>query len=176
MKKLLFLALSLFISASTFATGFYDFKLPAIDGKMIDFKDFKGKKVLIVNVASKCGFTPQYEDLQKLYEKYQGKLVILGFPANNFAHQEPGSNDEIASFCEEKYGVTFQMMQKISVKGADMNPLYQWLTNPAQNGWNSKGPNWNFNKYLINEKGELTDHFPSKVKPLSPEITEAIEQ
>jgi len=149
---------------------FYEFKMESIDGSIIDFSSFKGKKVLIVNVASKCGYTPQYEDLQKLHELYGNKVTVLGFPANNFGKQEPGSNEEIALFCSENYGVTFQMFEKISVIGDDMAPLYHWLSEEKYNGWNNEEPNWNFCKYMINEKGELVAFYPSKVKPLSDEI------
>jgi len=151
-------------------TSFYSFKMQTIEGKEFDFATLKGKKVLIVNTASECGYTPQYKDLQKLHEAYGNKLVILGFPSNEFGGQEPGSNQEIASFCEKNYGVTFQMFAKIVVKGADKNPLYQWLTDKSQNGWNSQEPSWNFNKYLIDEKGQLIKYFSSGVKPMSEEI------
>ncbi len=150
--------------------SFYDFKMTAIDGTVIDFSQYEGKKVLLVNVASKCGFTPQYKDLQKLHELYGNKVVVLGFPANNFGKQEPGTNQEIALFCDQNYGVTFRMFEKISVKGEDMHPLYQWLTKKEHNGWNDDAPTWNFCKYLVNEKGELVAFFPSKVKPLSEDI------
>jgi glutathione peroxidase len=150
--------------------SFYEFKMNAIDGSTIDFNTFKGKKVLLVNVASKCGNTPQYEDLQKLHELYGKNVAVLGFPANNFGKQEPGSNEEIALFCSENYGVTFQMFEKISVKGDDMAPLYQWLSKEEYNGWNNEEPGWNFCKYLVNEKGELVAFFPDKVKPLSDDI------
>lgn len=156
--------------------SFYDFKMTSIDGKTIDFQQFKGKKVLVVNVASKCGFTPQYEGLQKLHELYGNKVTILGFPANNFGHQEPGTNEEIASFCTSNYGVTFQMFEKISVLGDDMNPLYHWLSEKKYNGWNDQAPTWNFCKYLINERGELIAFFPSKVKPLSDELLARIKE
>lgn len=150
--------------------SFYDFKMTAIDGQIIDFSQYKGKKVLLVNVASKCGYTPQYADLQELHELYGNKVAVLGFPANNFGKQEPGSNDEIALFCSENYGVSFQMFEKISVKGDEMHPLYHWLSEKKYNGWNDDEPNWNFCKYLVNEKGELVAFFPSKVKPLDEEI------
>ena len=179
MKKLIF---SLFVIAAlqlSFTgldmTGdvpesIYDFKMKSIDGSTIDFSTYKGKKLLIVNVASKCGYTPQYEDLQKLHELYGNKVTILGFPANNFGKQEPGTNDEIALFCSENYGVTFQMFEKISVKGDDMAPLYHWLSEEKYNGWNNEAPGWNFCKYLVNEKGELVAFYPSKVEPLSDDI------
>jgi glutathione peroxidase len=150
--------------------SFYDFSMKSIDGQTISFEKYRGKKVLLVNVASKCGFTPQYEDLQKLNELYGDKVIILGFPANNFGNQEPGTNAEIAQFCSSNYGVTFQMFEKISVKGDDMDPLYQWLSNEKYNGWNNDAPSWNFCKYLVDEKGKLIAFFPSKVKPLSDEL------
>ncbi|WP_053403949.1 glutathione peroxidase [Persicobacter sp. CCB-QB2] len=153
---------------------FYTFKMNDIDGNTIDFAEFKGQKVLLVNVASKCGYTPQYEGLQKLQEKYGDKVTILGFPANNFGGQEPGSNKDIKSFCTGNYGVTFQMFEKISVKGDDQHPLYQWLSMKDKNGWNDQEPNWNFNKYLVNENGELVKYFGSKVKPMSEELVAAI--
>jgi glutathione peroxidase len=151
--------------------SFYDFKLAAIDGKTIDFSAFKGKKVLIVNTASECGYTPQYAGLQELHEKHGDKVVILGFPCNNFGGQEPGSSDEIASFCSKNYGVTFQMMEKVKVKGDGISPLYTWLTSKEANGWNEEAPNWNFCKYLINEEGKLVNFFTSGVKPMSEELT-----
>lgn len=169
-----FVGLSGFRFQNEIPKSFYDFKMKSIDGKMIDFAQYKGKKILVVNVASKCGFTPQYEALESLYEKYSNKLVILGFPANNFGGQEPGTNEEIKEFCTSKYGVTFPMFEKISVKGLDMDPLYRWLTDKDYNGWNTQEPTWNFCKYLINEKGELIQFFPSKVTPLSKELTDAI--
>lgn len=160
---------------STLAQSFYDFKLKSLDGKEeISLSRYKGKKVLLVNVASACGLTPQYEDLQKLHEQYGEKVVILGFPANNFMGQESGTNAEIASFCKKNYGVTFQMFEKISVKGDDQHPLYQWLTKKAQNGWNDAEPDWNFAKYLVNEKGELIKFFPARTKPLSEEILSVV--
>ncbi len=153
---------------------FYDFKMKSIDGKEIDFSTFKGKKVLLVNTASECGYTPQYADLEKLHKEYGNKVVVLGFPANNFGGQEPGSNTEIKAFCTKNYGVSFQMFEKISVEGKDAHPLYQWLSKKDLNGNNDKAPNWNFCKYLINEKGELVKFFPSSVKPMSPELLKEI--
>ena len=152
----------------------YDFKMPSITGEEIDFKQYKGKKLLIVNTASECGFTPQYEDLQKLHEVHGNKLVILGFPANNFGEQEPGTNSEIALFCKENYSVTFQMFSKISVEGSDMAPLYQWLTDKSKNGWNEEVPNWNFCKYYINEQGELMKFYASAINPMSEELLKDI--
>jgi glutathione peroxidase len=156
------------------AKNFFDFKMKAINGKEINFSQYKGKKVLVVNVASKCGFTPQYEELQKLHEMYGNKVVILGFPANNFMSQEPGSNEDIQEFCKKNYGVTFQLFEKISVKGDDQHPLYQFLTKKELNGNIDQEPKWNFNKYLINEKGEVVKWWPSAVKPLDEEIINAI--
>lgn len=148
----------------------YDFKVESLDGGEIDFAQFKGKKILIVNTASKCGFTPQYEDLEKLYEQFKDKLVIIGFPANNFMKQEPGSDKEIASFCQKNYGVTFPMASKISVKGKDQAPIYTWLTQKRYNGFQDSKVSWNFNKYLLDEKGNLIGVFGSRTKPLSEEI------
>jgi len=145
--------------------NFYDFKIKSLDGKDIHFTQFAGKKVLIVNTASKCGKTPQYAGLEKLHEQFGDKVTVLGFPANNFLWQEPGSNEEIAAFCERNYGVKFQMFEKISVKGKDQHPLYQWLE--AKTG---KRPDWNFSKYLVNENGTKVTFFNSSVQPLDQEI------
>lgn len=153
----------------------YDFKMKDINGEEVDFSQFKGKKLLLVNVASKCGYTPQYADLQKLHEAYGDQVTIIGFPANNFGGQEPGSNEEIKEFCSQTYGVTFTMMDKISVKGADKHPLYRWLSDKDMNGWNEKEPSWNFCKYFINEKGELVKFFPSSVKPMDKDILALIQ-
>lgn len=158
----------------TIPKSIYDFKVEALDGSTIDFSDFKGKKILIVNTASKCGFTPQYEGLEDLYKKYKDKLVIIGFPANDFGKQEPGSNDEIASFCKKNYGVTFPMAAKISVKGDDMAPIYHWLTNKDYNGVKNSSVKWNFQKYLIDEQGNLVEVFGSMVKPESQKLIDAI--
>lgn len=149
----------------------FDFKLKTLDGQEITLEKFKGKKMLLINVASECGFTPQYKNLQALHEQYKDKLVLIGFPANNFGKQEPGTSTEIKEFCTKNYGVTFQMMEKISVKGDDAAPLYKWLGNKEENGTCSDTPNWNFCKYLIDEKGNIIKFFPSKVDPLSKEIT-----
>lgn len=154
----------------------YDYKVQGLTGGTIDFAQFKGKKILIVNTASECGYTPQYEDLQKLYETYKSKLVIIGFPANNFGSQEPGSNSEIASFCKKNYGVTFPMAAKISVKGDDIAPIYQWLTKKEYNGYDNTTVKWNFQKYLINEKGELVAVFGSRTKPMDKDLLTAIEK
>ena len=161
------------ISVAGFAqsSGFYDFKVKTLEGGEFDFSSLKGKKVMIVNTASKCGFTPQYKDLEEVYEKYQGNLVIIGFPANNFANQEPGSATDIRKFCTENYGVTFPMMEKISVKGDDMAPLYKWLTSKDKNGVMDSEVKWNFQKYLIDENGKLVDVIYSKEKPSSDKVT-----
>jgi len=155
-------------------TSFYDFKMNDINGKPVDFSNFKGKKVLIVNVASQCGYTSQYKDLEELHEKFGGKVTIIGFPANNFGGQEPGTNSEIATFCTKNYGVKFQIFEKISVKGSDTAPLYKWLSSKELNGWNDNAPSWNFCKYLVNEKGELIKFFKSGVKPMDGEIVDLI--
>jgi glutathione peroxidase len=148
----------------------YDFKVEALEGDSIDFSTFKGKKILIVNTASKCGFTPQYEGLEQLYEKYKDKLVIVGFPANNFLSQEPGSNETISEFCKKNYGVTFPMTAKISVKGKNIAPIYQWLCNKEENGVMDAKISWNFNKFLLDENGKIIAHYKSGVKPMSEEI------
>lgn len=143
----------------------YDFTMKSLDGKPVDLKQFKGKKVVILNTASKCGFTPQYADWEAFYKEHKDKIVVLGFPANNFANQESGSSEEIASFCQKNYGVTFPMFDKVSVKGDDQAPLYKWLTTKSLNGWNDQAPSWNFCKYVVDENGNLTNFFASKVKP-----------
>jgi glutathione peroxidase len=159
----------------TAASEFYNFKVKALDGSDFDFATLKGKKVLIVNTASKCGYTPQYADLEKLHQQYKDKnVVVIGFPANDFMSQEPGDAKEIGAFCTKNYGVTFPMMDKVTVVGGAKAPIYQWLSNKAKNGWNEQEPSWNFCKYLINEKGELVSFFPSKVLPLSDEIVKKL--
>lgn len=155
----------------TIAVGIYDFKVPSLDGQSIDLSKYKGKKILIVNTASKCGFTPQYKDLESLYETYKGKLVILGFPANNFKQQEPGTNSEISEFCTKNYGVTFPMAEKVSVKGDDIHPLFKYLTDEAAKMGVEDPIKWNFTKFLIDENGKLLAVFPSKVNPMSEEVT-----
>jgi glutathione peroxidase len=146
----------------------YDFKIESIDGKPIDFSQYKGKTLLIVNTASKCGYTPQYEELQKMHELYGDKVTILGFPANNFGGQEPGTNLQIAEFCKANYGVTFQMFEKISVKGADQHPLYEWLKEKT-----GEEPSWNFCKYLVKPDGSVK-FFKSSVKPMDKQILDNI--
>ncbi len=168
MKKIIKYALVLALlpaAGFTQRSGFYDFKVKTLDGKEFDFSSLKGKKVMIVNTASKCGFTPQYRELEELYEKYSDELVIIGFPANNFGQQEPGTDAEIREFCTKNYGITFPMMEKISVKGEDMNPLYKWLTSKDLNGVMDSEVKWNFQKYLIDENGKLIDVLYSKEKP-----------
>lgn len=153
------------------AVSIYDFKVPGLDGGSIDLSKYKGKKILIVNTASKCGYTPQYADLEKLYEQYKDKLVILGFPANNFNQQEPGTNAEIQEFCKKNYGVSFPMSEKVSVKGEDIHPLFKYLVDEAAKKGIENPIKWNFTKFLIDEKGSLITVFPSKVTPMSEEIT-----
>lgn len=178
--RLLIILFSLiFISQNIIAQdhkSFHDFKVKDIYGDELDLSHFKGKKVLVVNTASKCGLTPQFESLEKLYRTYSSEnFVIIGFPANNFMNQEPGSNEEIITFCEENYGVTFPMMSKISVKGDDIHPLYQWLTQKDMNGVTDSEVAWNFQKYLIDEEGNLVKYFSPRQDPLSEEITSWIE-
>jgi glutathione peroxidase len=167
-------AISAPASAMAPTKSLYDFTVKSLDGKPVSLSGFKGKKVVILNVASKCGFTPQYADWEKFYKEHGSKVVVLGFPANNFGSQEPGSSEEIATFCQKNYGVTFPMFEKVSVLGDDQSPLYKWLTDKSMNGWNDKVPTWNFCKYVINEKGELTHFFASKVKPTDEEFKKAV--
>lgn len=158
------------VSINDVIKNIYQFKVPSLEGGTIDFSAFKGKKILVVNTASACGYTPQYKELEQLYEKYNDKLVIIGFPANNFGGQEPGPNSEIKEFCTKNYGVTFPMAAKISVKGDDTAPIYKWLTNKTENGVLDAEIKWNFNKFLIDENGNLLAYFPSKITPMSEEI------
>ena len=155
----------------------YQFSVHDIKGKVFDFSTLKGKKIMVVNTASKCGLTPQYEDLQSIYEKYNEKgLVIVGFPSNDFLWQEPGSSDEIAAFCKLNYGVTFPMMGKIKVKGSEMHDVYSFLTDKRKNGLKDSKVKWNFQKYLINRKGELEKVISPKTKPNDPEVIAWIEK
>jgi glutathione peroxidase len=173
MKKIFLLsALVMLIFSNVDAQkSFYDFTVKDIKGKDFPLSNLKGKKVLVVNTASKCGFTPQYEGLQKLYETYgPDKFVVIGFPANNFAKQEPGTNEEIASFCSVNYGVSFPMMSKISVKDDDQHPLYKWLTTKSLNGKEDSKITWNFQKYMISENGQLLGNFSPTTKPDDEEI------
>lgn len=152
-------------------TSIYDFQIEALDSdEIIDLADYKGKKMLLVNVASKCGYTPQYTDLQKLYETYQDRLVIIGFPCNQFLFQESGSEEEIATFCQKNYGVTFPMTTKIKVKGSGKHPIYKWLTSKDLNGVDDYSVSWNFNKFLVDEKGVLIGYFKSSVAPFDEQI------
>jgi len=152
----------------------HDFTMKSIEGKEISLSKFKGKKLLIVNVASKCGYTPQYKDLEELSKTYKDKVVVIGFPANNFGSQEPGADSEIKSFCEKNYGVSFPMFSKISVSGKDQDPLYKFLSSKDLNGSVDDAPKWNFSKYLVDENGKVLKFFPSSTKPLSKEIAELL--
>jgi len=156
--------------------SFYDFKAATLEGQPFDLSSLKGKKVLVVNTASKCGHTPQYADLEALYKKYAGRnFVIIGFPANNFLSQEPGTNAEIREFCTKNYGVTFPMMSKISVKGKDIDPLYQWLTSKDENGVMDAPVKWNFQKFMIDENGRLAGMVPPGDSPMSDKIINWLE-
>ncbi len=155
----------------------YDYKVKDIDGDEFDFASIKGKKIMVVNVASECGLTPQYKQLQEVYNKYKTKnFIIIGFPANNFAGQEPGTNTEIASFCTKNYGVTFPIMSKISVKGTDIHPVYEFLTKKEKNGVQDNEVQWNFQKYLIDEKGNVSKVIEPRTLPNDPSIIEWIEK
>ncbi len=175
--KTLFLFIAISVSYFAFSQKtLHDFTVVDIEGNDYQLSQLKGKKVLVVNTASECGLTPQYEQLQAIYEKYKDKnFVIVGFPANNFGAQEPGTNKEISAFCQKNYGVTFPMMSKISVKGKDMHPVYQFLTQKAKNGLEDSEVQWNFQKYLINENGELAKVVSPRVLPTDAEITNWIE-
>lgn len=153
----------------------YDYKVQSLDGGTISFADFKGKKILVVNTASECGFTPQYSDLEQLYEKYKDKLVIVGFPANNFGGQEPGSNEEIGAFCKKNFGVTFPMAAKVSVKGEDTAPIFLFLTEKELNGVRNTNILWNFTKFLLDENGKLIDSFKSTTNPSDEAITKYLQ-
>ncbi len=167
----LFAMLLISVSLVAQSSGFYDFKVKTLEGQEFDFSSLKGKKVMLVNLASKCGLTPQYKDLEEVYEKYQSdNFVIIGFPANNFMNQEPGTATEIRKFCTDNYGVTFPIMEKISVKGDDIHPVYQWLTSKSKNGVRDSEVSWNFQKYLIDEKGNLIEVIPPKEKPTSDKV------
>ncbi len=178
MKNLLII-ISFIISFTNIVVAqksFHDFKTKTLTGEEFDLSSLKGKKILVVNTASKCGLTPQYKDLEALYKKYKDhNFVVIGFPANNFMNQEPGTAEEIAEFCEINYGVSFPMMQKVSVKGKDQNPIYTWLTNKDLNGKLDSEVKWNFQKYLIDENGNLVDVVPPKEKPDSEKIIQWIE-
>ena len=177
-KSIFLLAVTLFMTITMEAQtkqSIYQFKVIDLNGKTFDFASLKGKKILVVNTASKCGYTRQYEQLEAIYKKYKDdNFVIVGFPANNFGSQEPGTNAEIATFCKVNYGVTFPMMSKISVKGSDMNEVYQFLTQKSKNGLKDSNVEWNFQKYLLNEKGELEQVYLSGVKPTDDKIVDWI--
>lgn len=172
MKKLLAIVSIAILSAFALPhdPSIHTFKVKSIEGGTIDFAKFKGKKILVVNTASKCGYTPQYDALQKVYEQYQDKLVIVGFPANNFGSQEPGSDGEIQEFCKARFGVKFPLASKVSVKGEDAAPIYKWLTSKTENGVLDAEVKWNFTKFLLDENGKMIASFSSKVTPDSEEI------
>jgi len=162
-------------SAKSPVVSFYDLSATQIDGKELKFADFKGKKLLLVNTASDCGYTNQYADLQKLYDQFKNKLLVIGFPANDFKEQEKGTDEEIAQFCQKNYGVTFPVIKKsVVIKSAEQNPVYQWLTDSSKNGWCNQQPSWNFSKYMVDENGVLTNYFDPSVSPLSNEITDKL--
>lgn len=166
--------LSIFSKSSAQETpteSIYDIKINGLDGNPIDLSSYKGKHILFVNVASKCGFTGQYKDLQKLYDTYQGKLMIIGVPCNQFGGQEPGTAKEIQSFCQANYGVSFVMTEKVDVKGSNQHTLYQWLTKQSKNGKTDSSVKWNFQKYLVDENGNLVDYYFSITNPMSDKIT-----
>jgi glutathione peroxidase len=155
--------------------SFHSLKALLNNGKDFDFEQLKGKKIMLVNTASDCGYTGQYDDLQKLSEKYKDQLSVIGFPANDFKEQEKGTDEEIAAFCKINFGVSFPLMKKSSVKkGPEQNPIFQWLSDPAKNGWSKQQPSWNFCKYLVDEEGRLTHYFASTIEPLSTHITSAL--
>ena len=157
------------------ATSFYFLKDTAIDGTLFDFEKLKGKKIMLVNTASDCGYTGQYDDLQKLSEQYKDKLVVIGFPANDFKDQEKGTDEEIATFCKRNFGVSFALMKKSSViKGINQNKIFEWLTDSTKNGWNNQQPSWNFCKFIVDEQGRLTNFFGSTIEPLGNEIRTAL--
>ncbi len=159
------------------AVSFYSLSDTAIDGTAFDFEKLRGKKVMLVNTASDCGYTGQYDDLQKLSELYKDKLVVIGFPANDFKEQEKGTDEEIATFCKKNFGVNFPLMRKSSViKGIGQNKIFQWLTDSSQNGWNNEQPSWNFCKFIVDEEGRLTNFFGSTIEPLGKEVKAALNQ
>lgn len=171
-KKALLLLLSVtgVVLLAAKKKGIYAFKIKTITGKSIDFSKFKGKKILIVNTASECGFTPQYADLEKLHQEYKDRLEIVAFPTNDFGNQDPGSNEQIAAFCENNYKISFPISEKISVKGISESPIFKFLTQKKLNGVKDTKIKWNFTKFLLDEKGKLIDSFPSEVRPIDREI------
>ena len=152
-------------------SSLYDIKINSLQGKPIHLEEYQGKNILFVNVASKCGFTPQYKDLEKLYQEYQDNLMVIGVPCNQFGNQEPGTSSEIEKFCQVNYGVSFLITEKVDVKGSNQHPLYNWLTKKDQNAKKNSTVRWNFQKYLIDENGQLIDYFYSITKPTSSKIT-----
>ncbi|HET6557239.1 MAG TPA: glutathione peroxidase [Prolixibacteraceae bacterium] len=178
MKKITLILSLLIIATVAFSQkSFYDFKVKDIDGKEFDLSSLKGKKVLVVNTASKCGYTPQYEQLESIYKNYgDEKFTVIAFPANNFNNQEPGTDDEVEEFCKKNYGVSFPIMSKISVKGNDQHPIYRWLTSKSENGVMDSDVKWNFQKYLIDENGRLVDMVETKVKPDDEKIVSWIKE
>ena len=152
----------------------FDYKIKNIYGDVVTLEKYRGKKILIVNVASRCGYTSQYKDLQKLQDRYKDRLQVIAFPCNDFGFQEPGNSEQIAEFCEVNYNIKFPIMEKINIRRSPSHPLYEWLSNSELNGWNDSKPKWNFYKYLIDEKGKLINFFNSGISPLSTQITEAI--
>lgn len=175
MKFLIALTTLIMTTTAMGQSSIHDFEFTTLDGQTKSFADFKGKKILIFNAASECGFTPQYEDLQELHEKHGDKVAIIGFPANNYGKQEPGSNDEIASFCQKNYGVTFTMAAKVSVNGEDIHPIFEWLC--AQENADFTGKiKWNFEKFILNEDGKLIHRFRSMEKPMSKDIIQIISE
>ena len=182
MKIIKLLTLTIFLFSINLAKAqynkkmsIYDININALDGTPVDLKTFQGKYILFVNVASECGFTNQYEGLQKIYDTYKGDLMVIGVPCNQFGQQEPGNSEQIQSFCQKNYGVTFLMTEKVNVKGKDKHPLYEWLTNKDLNGKNSTTVKWNFQKYVIGRNGEYIDYFYSMTKPMSSKITKLIQ-
>lgn len=176
MRKILTLMIAIISTFMTMAQteSIYDLSFTDIEGNEVELTQFKGKKILFVNVASECGFTGQYTELQELHEKYGDKVALIGFPCDQFGGQEPGSEKEIKSFCEKNYGVTFLMASKIDVKGENQHPIYAWLTSKDLNGEEDSGIRWNFEKFLVDEEGNLVDHFRSQVTPMSDKIVEKL--
>lgn len=154
----------------TSSVSFYSLHASTLEGEEVAFEKYKGKKILVVNTASECGYTPQYEKLEQLYQRYADRLIILGFPSNDFGGQEPGDANQIRTFCTKNYGVSFPLFEKVKTSGSGISPVYAWLTDPARNGWNKEAPTWNFCKYLLDEQGQLLAFYPSSVEPDAPEI------
>lgn len=162
------------ITADSTKSSFFQLKVNGLDGQPVSLEQFRGRKIIILNTASECGYTPQYADWEKFYAANKEHIVVLGFPCNDFGGQEPGSAAQITTFCQKNYGVTFPLFEKSSVKGANKSLVYQWLTDPAQNGWNTQEPTWNFCKYLLDEDGKLLNFFASNTKPDSAEFLKAL--